>query len=89
VNKRAITCLLSLLLAISASAAVPVAPARTGSGNSAIVWVAQDRAEQSIEILARLTTPARRPAVRLNYESPAKGRRFSASLYQRPPPFRR
>ncbi|MGB6945156.1 MAG: hypothetical protein WBE37_22350 [Bryobacteraceae bacterium] len=85
-NKRAITCLLSLLLAISASAAVPVARARTGGASSAVVWIAHDGAEQSVEIAIRRATRAARPAVLLNYESPAKGRHFAASLYQRPPP---
>jgi hypothetical protein len=89
VNKRAISWLLSALLVISASAAVPVARARTGSASAAIVWIARERAKHSVEIPMRPATPATRPAVLLNYEPPAKGRHFAASLYQRPPPFLR
>jgi hypothetical protein len=89
VNKRAITWLLAALLAISANAVVPVARARTGNGDSSIVWIAQDRSQQRVQILARRATPETQPEVPLNYEPPAKTRHFAASLYQRPPPFLR
>ena len=71
-EQAAITWLLAALLAISASAAVPVARARTGGASSAIVWIAHDGAEQSVEIAIRRATRAARPAVLLKYEPPAK-----------------
>jgi hypothetical protein len=89
VNKRAITWLLTALLAISASAAVPVVRARTANARSAIVWVEQDRAEQRVLVQPRHIAPNVRPTVPLNYEPPAEVRHFAAALYQRPPPFLR
>jgi 2-keto-3-deoxy-L-rhamnonate aldolase RhmA len=86
VNKRTITWLLATLLAISANAAVPVVRVRTGSGDAAIVWIAQDRAEQRVLLPTRASVANARPAVPLNYEPPAQSRYFAASLYQRPPP---
>jgi len=86
VNKRAITWLLATLLAISASAAVPVVRAQTDGARSAIVWIAQDRAEQRVRVQSHSFAHPTRPAVPLNYEPPAKTRHFAPSLYQRPPP---
>jgi hypothetical protein len=86
VNQRAITFLLAALLAISANAAAPVVRARANRGDSAIVWIAQDRAGQQTLVRSRSATANARPAVPLNYEPPAKARHFAASLYQRPPP---
>jgi hypothetical protein len=89
VNKRPITWLLAALLAISANAAVPVVRPRAGNSNAAIVWIAQQGAEQRIPILAQRSTPEPQIASTLNYAPPAKGRHFVASLRQRPPPFLR
>jgi hypothetical protein len=89
VNKRAITWLLATLLAISASAAVPVTRASAGSADSTIVWIAQHRAEQRVLAQAYRPEANARPAVWLNYEPPSKVRLFFSSLFQRPPPFLR
>lgn len=88
-NKRAITWLLAALMALSTGAAVPVARARTGGASSAIVWIAQERSEQQVPVLAHRVTRYQRPVAPPNFESPAKARYFAASLYQRPPPSRR
>jgi hypothetical protein len=86
VNKRAITWILAALLALSAGAAVPVARMRTGGPSSAMVWIAQERAEQQVPVRANRVTRYERPVAPPNIESPAKARYFAASLYQRPPP---
>ncbi|MGP0074862.1 MAG: hypothetical protein ACLPWF_23375 [Bryobacteraceae bacterium] len=83
-NKRAITFLLAALLALAANANVPVARARTNGSGSAIVWIAQDRAEE--RLLVRPRPLAAPPAVELNYQAPTNARYFATSLYQRPPP---
>jgi hypothetical protein len=86
VNKRAVTWLFAALLALSANATVPLVCERSSAGDSAIVWIAPDRVEQRVEILASNATPETQAAVRLNYEPLAKARHFAPSLYQRPPP---
>jgi hypothetical protein len=86
VNKRAITWLLAALMALSTGAAVPVARTRTGGANSAIVWIAQERAEQQVPVRANRVARYERAIAPPNVESPAKARYFAASLYQRPPP---
>ena len=83
-NKRAITFLLAALLALVANATVPEARVRTGGNGSAIVWIAQDRAEQ--RVLVQPKRVAASPAVELNYQAPTNPRYFATSLYQRPPP---
>jgi hypothetical protein len=89
VNKRTITWFLAALMAVSASAAVPVTRVGTGNENPAIVWIAQHRAEQRIPVLAEHATPGPQIAVPLHDAPLAKGRHFVASPYQRPPPFLR
>jgi 2-keto-3-deoxy-L-rhamnonate aldolase RhmA len=89
VNKRPITWLLAALLAISANAAVPVVRPRAGNCDSAIVWIARDRAEQRILIPVRGAAPDAHSAVVVSYDPPAKTRHFAAFLRQRPPPFLR
>ena len=87
VNKRAITWLLAALLAIAANAAVPVLRARAGTSDSAIVWIAQDQAEQQVlGELRRAAPQARGAAAVFIYQPPAKARQIATSLYQRPPP---
>jgi hypothetical protein len=86
VNKRAITWLLAALMALSAGAAVPVDRARTGGANSAIIWIAQERAEQQVPVRAHRVFRYERPVAPPKHEPPAKARYFAASLYQRPPP---
>ena len=83
-NKRAITFLLAALLALVANATVPEARVRTGSSGSAIVWIAQDRAEERVLVQPRPLAPS--SAVELNYQAPRNARYFATSLYQRPPP---
>jgi hypothetical protein len=85
VNRRTITCLLAALLAIAANAAVPVARAQTGSGECAIVWIAQDRAEQRVSIRPQ-AVPEERASFAIPYLSPANRQSPSPVLYQRPPP---
>jgi hypothetical protein len=85
VNKRAITWLLATLLAISASAAVPVARARTGGADSAIVWIAQDRAEQQVPMQPRAVRKER-ATLSIPYLAPANPQPPNPVLYQRPPP---
>jgi hypothetical protein len=86
VNKRAITWLLAAFLALSAGAAVPIAPARTGGASSAIVWIAQERSEQRVPVCANRVIRYQRSVAPPNNELPAKAQHFAASLYQRPPP---
>jgi hypothetical protein len=87
VNKRAITWLLSALLALSSGAAVPVTSARPGDARCAIVWIAQERSEQQVH--TRRVIRYQRPIAPLAQEPAARARYFAASLYQRPPPFLR
>ena len=86
-NKRAITWLLAAFMALSAGAAVPVARAGIGEANSSIVWIAQERSEQQVQ-LKRVTRYERCEPPPVS-QQPAKARQFAASLYQRPPPFLR
>jgi len=89
VNKRAITWLLTALMALSAGAAVSVASARTGGESSAIVWIAAVRSEQQIPVHANRVVHYQRSVAPPINEPRAKARLFAASLYQRPPPFLR
>jgi hypothetical protein len=85
VNKRAITWFVAALLALAGAAVAPAANVRTRDAATAIVWVAQEHAEQRIPIRVRVVRSA--PAlVRSSYEAPARTRIFAAFLYQRPPP---
>ncbi|HTB20416.1 MAG TPA: hypothetical protein VK708_19965 [Bryobacteraceae bacterium] len=88
-HKRLINWILAALLTISASAAVPATGVRSNTGNSAIVWIAQDQARQRAQILTRPAVPGAPVAVFRRYESPAQTRQSAPSLYQRPPPFLR
>jgi hypothetical protein len=84
VNKRTITWFLAALLALAANAAVPNPRVRPSGGDSAVVWIARNQAEQ--RILTRSHAAVALPSSPLTYQPPPRSRDFAPSLYQRPPP---
>jgi hypothetical protein len=87
VNKRGVTWLLAVLMALCASQAVPVVRSERAGSTCGVVWIARARARAEERVAAqRLAGVAIRAAAGQLVDPQFRSRLLAHSLDQRPPP---